>query len=312
MLITIQEAVKRLADGKLVAIPTETVYGLAADARNAKAIQKVFETKGRPAKNPLIVHLPNTEALSLWATKIPESAYQCAQHFWPGPLTLILPKHPSVFPSITAQQDTIACRVPNHPLTLKLLANLNRALVAPSANPYGYLSPTTAEHVEQCFGDEVPVVDGGACSVGIESTILSLIDKPTILRQGMISAQQLSDILGLPVTTATHSDLLTPGSDLHHYAPHKPLYLVDTKDLSQQVSRLKKNKSVSVLCYQSTSIENCIKMPIDPREYAKTLYEKLHQLDASPTDCIIVESPPLEDPWLAIVDRLQRASAPLP
>jgi len=312
MLITTQEAVKHLADGKLVAIPTETVYGLAADARNAQAIQKVFETKGRPAKNPLIVHLPNTEALCSWATNIPKSAYQCAQHFWPGPLTLILPKHPSVLPSITAQQDTIACRIPNHPLTLEILVNLNRALVAPSANPYGYLSPTTAEHVEQCFGDEVPVVDGGACSIGIESTILSLINKPTILRKGMISAQQLSDVLGTPVTTATHTDLLTPGSDLHHYAPHKPLYLVASKDLSKQVSRLQKEKSVSVLCFPSTSLANGIEMPTDPKEYAKTLYEKLHQLDASKADYIIVESPPLEEPWFAILDRLQRASDPLP
>lgn len=305
MIVTVDTALQRLNRGELVAIPTETVYGLAAKATEAQAIENVFATKGRPSTHPLIVHLPNLEAIHEWAIDIPESAYTLANAFWPGPLTLVLPKHPQVLSSITAHKPTIALRIPNHPLTLALLNKLNSAVVAPSANRYGQISPTTAQHVENAF-DDIAVLDGGPCTLGIESTIVQLTDKPLLLRQGSLTLSTLTNVLGSPLDVPTEI-VNMPGSDRHHYAPKKPLYLLEQDAL---LTMLKTRKNVSVISFlpKQHDILDWVQAPNTAFEYAQKLYSLLHELDKTASDCILVEKPPVREPWLAILDRLERAA----
>ncbi|HQW57765.1 MAG TPA: L-threonylcarbamoyladenylate synthase, partial [Gammaproteobacteria bacterium] len=231
----IEHAIALLKAGKLVAIPTETVYGLGADARNPVAIQNIYLAKERPSSNPLIIHISDMSALSDWAIDIPDTAFQLAKAFWPGPLTLILARHPSVPKIVTGGQESIAIRIPNHLLTLELLERFDGGIAAPSANRYGRISPTTTEHVRTELGSRVDyILEGGACTLGIESTIVSLLDDiPIILRQGSISETDLSAVLKQPVhqkqsekgAVKLEYDLITPGSHLSHYAPTTPLYL---------------------------------------------------------------------------------------
>ncbi len=321
----IEQALHFLKAGQLVAIPTETVYGLGADADNPQAVERVYAAKNRPAYNPLIIHIAKAEAMSNWAIHIPERAWHLAKACWPGPLTLILERHPRVSKMITAQQETVALRIPNHPLTLALLEQFQGGIVAPSANPYGYLSPTTAEHVRKALGHTVDyILDGGPCSIGIESTIVYLLeDQPIIVREGFFSASALSNILNEPVLSkgsapkATPKNLQTPGSDHSHYAPTKPLYLLDEPLLKEKIrSFTQQGKQYGVLSFGANTElfanpSTWIQMPPDPTHYAQQLYDCLHRLDNSAIEAIFVEAIPQTEAWLAIQDRLKRAARPL-
>jgi L-threonylcarbamoyladenylate synthase len=314
-----------LNQGKLVAIPTETVYGLGADASNPIAIQKIYWAKNRPATNPLIIHLPNADAIHDWAQNIPQSAWVLANAFWPGPLTLILQRNPQVSTVLTAGQESIALRVPDHSLTLALLEHFGRGIAAPSANRSGRISPTTAADVREELGDRVDyILDGGPCRVGIESTIVSLIEKtPVILREGSISAAALSTVLGTTILNKKTLDLehiqknpiIVPGSDLSHYAPTQPLYLLEKNALYNKIMQCARaQKLVSVLSFSRQEIEDpCIIQWVsttpDPAQYAQALYKNLRALDKTQSSCILVERPPNKTAWDAIVDRLERAAS---
>jgi len=209
MSVQIEKAAALLRQGELVAFPTETVYGLGADASNPEAVAKIFAAKGRPADHPLIVHIPGVEHLDRWAREIPETAFASAKAFWPGPLTLILKRQPNVPDAVTGGQDTVGIRVPGHPLALELLKAFDGGVAAPSANRFGHVSPTTAQHVHDELGSAVAMVlDGGPCRVGIESTIVNLTGPQSrILRPGMISAADLGRVLGrMPGTCGQDGD----------------------------------------------------------------------------------------------------------
>ncbi|MBV9788146.1 MAG: threonylcarbamoyl-AMP synthase, partial [Chloroflexi bacterium] len=217
----IERAVAALRDGQLVAFPTETVYGLGADASNADAVRRIFAAKGRPADHPLIVHLPDVAALTDWARDIPPAAWQLAARFWPGPLTMILPKAPHVPDVVTGGQQSIGLRIPDHPVAGALLRAFNGGVAAPSANRFGRISPTLAEHVQSELGDAVAlIIDGGPCRVGVESSIVDLTgEQPALLRPGHISASQLAEVLGSPVIQPQRSTTRAPGTLDSHYAP---------------------------------------------------------------------------------------------
>lgn len=328
----IEQAVALLKAGKLVAIPTETVYGLGADARNPLAIQNIYLAKKRPHSNPLIIHIPHVDALTDWAIDIPDTAFQLAKVFWPGPLTLILPRHPSVPKIVTGEQESIAVRIPAHPLTLELLKRFDSGIAAPSANRYGRISPTTTEHVRTELGSQVDyILEGGPCTLGIESTIVSLLDgAPIILRQGSISQTDLSTALKQPVqnqsrkkeTIKQNNRVITPGSHISHYAPTTPLYLCEKERFFETaLNWVRNNKRLCALSFTvsaNTLIEHgvpdyCIAKWItaskDPIVYAQKLYAYLHDFDTTKSDCILVESPLNTEAWTAIRDRLQRAAS---
>jgi L-threonylcarbamoyladenylate synthase len=327
----ILQALALLKAGKLVAIPTETVYGLGADARNPVAVQNVYLAKERPSSNPLIIHISHMDALSDWAIDIPDTAFQLAKAFWPGPLTLILARHPSVPKVVTGGQESIAIRIPNHPLTLELLERFDGGIAAPSANRYGRISPTTPEHVRTELGSRVDyILEGGACTLGIESTIVSLLgEAPIILRQGSISATDLSAVLKQPVrnqqwkkeAVKLETDLITPGSNISHYAPRTPLYLCEKERLLETaLNWIRNNKRLCTLSFSVLTNEfiehgvpdYCIAKWIaasdNPVLYAQKLYAYLHDFDATKSDCILIENPPNTEAWAAIRDRLQRAA----
>jgi len=314
-----QQIVALLKNGKLIAIPTETVYGLGADAKNPAAIQRIYEVKGRPITNPLIIHIPNSDAMQAFAIDIPTTAKQLARAFWPGPLTLILKRHPSVPLVVTAGQETVALRVPNHPLTLAILEAFGGGIAAPSANRSGHVSPTTTEHVRDELGTAVDyILEGGACQIGIESTIVDLSsDTPTILRPGSISQAALEAVLGCPVLYHQNPTIQVPGNSLSHYAPLQPLYLLSFQILMHTVEKLlKKSSSFSVLSFEpkpllaNTPLIEWIMVDKDPVLYAQQLYHHLHAFDKTTGCCILVESPPNTLDWNAIIDRLQRAHSP--
>jgi len=328
----IEHAIALLKAGKLVAIPTETVYGLGADARNPVAIQNIYLAKERPSSNPLIIHISDMSALSDWAIDIPDTAFQLAKTFWPGPLTLILARHPSVPKIVTGGQESIAIRIPNHLLTLELLERFDGGIAAPSANRYGRISPTTTEHVRTELGSRVDyILEGGACTLGIESTIVSLLDDiPIILRQGSISETDLSAVLKQPVhqkqsekgAVKLEYDLITPGSHLSHYAPTTPLYLCKKERfLETALNWARNNKRFCALSFSvpvNALLEQgvpdyCIAKWIVASEnhhmYAQKLYAYLHDFDATKSDCLLIENPPNTAAWAAIRDRLQRAAS---
>src|ERR1700676_4698056 len=225
--MTIQEAAERIRAGELVAFPTETVYGLGANALDARAVARIYEMKGRPAASPLIVHVASINMAQSLVTDWPPEAEQLARRYWPGPLTLVLPKVPAIPNIVTAGLPTVGIRVPNHPIALALIREAGVPIAAPSANRFMGLSPTTAEHVREAFGDAVPVVDGGPCQVGIESTVVSIVHgEIKLLRVGMISIEDV-ERAGTPSAGAAH---LAPGMHLRHYSPRTPLVLSDQPD----------------------------------------------------------------------------------
>ncbi len=314
----IERAVALLRAGELVAFPTETVYGLGADAANPAAVAKIFAAKGRPADHPLIVHLPSAARLSRWAREVPSEAEKLAAAFWPGPLTLILKRQPNVPDAVTGGQDTVGLRVPNHPLALELLAAFEGGIAAPSANRFGRISPTTAAHVREELGERVPLVlDGGACPVGIESTILDLSrGAPVLLRPGAIGAADIARVLGrAPEAAAPQSD--TPrvsGSLDAHYAPRTPLQLVSSDGLLFALrNALVAGEKVAVLAPTAQAISHdrvsWKQSPAEPAGFAHDLYASLRELDALGCVRILVQQPPAGEAWLAVNDRLRRAAA---
>jgi L-threonylcarbamoyladenylate synthase len=317
----VSRAAELLRAGELVAFPTETVYGLGADASNAQAIARIFAAKGRPTDHPLIVHLSDAAHLGRWAVDIPEAAVKLAAAFWPGPLTLILKRHPAVLDAITGGQDTVGLRVPNHPLALQLLREFGGAngggLAAPSANRFGRVSPTTAAHVREELGDAVALIlDGGPCAVGIESTILDLSGKqPRILRPGMLDAAAIAAVLGeAPEFGGSPDAPRVSGSLEAHYAPGTPLRLLAAAELAAMAERqLEAGRRVAVLSARppAFSHKNLVwrAAAAEPAQFAHDLYARLRELDALACDLILAALPPADDAWRAVADRLRRAAA---
>lgn len=308
----IQKAAVILQQGGLVAVPTETVYGLGADASNPDALRKIFRAKQRPMDHPLIVHLGNVAQLPHWAREIPEKAVILAKNFWPGPLTLILKKADHVSDLVTGNQDTIGLRVPNHSVALALLNEFGSGIAAPSANRFGRISPTTVDAVRDELGNTVDLIlDGGQCEVGVESTIVDVTgDHPVILRPGMITAKQIKDALHESVLTMKKNAPRVSGSHEMHYAPLTKTRLMNKQELEkflQQATQL--DLPFAVMSFsQYTTSAHIVKMPADPQAYAHELYCVLRELDKQNFRQIIVETVPENNEWDAIRDRLQRAS----
>ena len=322
----LQQAVARLQAGGLVAFPTETVYGLGADAANPEAVAGVFAAKGRPANHPLIVHLADAGHLAHWAEAIPQTAWDLAAAFWPGPLTLILKKQSWVPLAVTGGQASIGLRVPAHPRAREWLnafaaarAPMPAGIAAPSANRFGRVSPTTAAHVHEELGDRVSLIlDGGPCEVGIESTIIDLSrDTPEILRPGAISADDIARVTGVPPQSHPRESGRAPrvsGSLAAHYAPRTALRLVDAAALPMEAVRLAQSgRRVAVLAHRVANPGDARlfwqSAGPDPTSYAHDLYTNLRALDALGANVLLVESVPTTPAWRAIADRLGRAAA---
>ncbi len=313
----VEIAAEELRKGRLVAIPTETVYGLAANALDERAVLSIFKAKERPFSDPLIVHVPSLVEASKYILSFPRQLEILARAFWPGPLTLLLPKKECVSGLVTASSNLVAIRVPNHPLTLQLLQSLDFPLAAPSANPFGYVSPTTPEHVQAQLGSFTSyILDGGPCSVGIESTIVGIIDgKVRIFRQGAISEERIRELIGndldcLPQAPARRAPVV-PGSLKTHYAPSKPLILGNIEELLNRY----KGRKIAVLsfCHLYRHPSICCQIQLSPKqslvEAAKNLFAALRFLDTQGIDIILAEE--VEDVGIgrAINDRLKRAAA---
>jgi len=312
----IEQAVAVLREGGLVAFPTETVYGLGADASSPQAVRKLFEAKGRPATHPVIVHLANAVQLANWAREIPQAAQRLAKQFWPGPLTLILRRTVKVSDLVTGGQDTVALRVPSHPVAQQLLARFGGGVAAPSANRHGRVSATTAEHVRHEFGAVVDcVLDGGEAQVGIESAIVDLSGgSPALLRPGSITAAEIEAVLGVSLAAPAGDAPRAPGTLAAHYAPQTLLMLAEG-DLAGELaaSLIRQGKRVAVLAFSAhqpvlQGLE-WIAAPRDAAGYAHELYASLRRLDELVCDAILVEKPPQTPAWAAINDRLVRAAA---
>jgi L-threonylcarbamoyladenylate synthase len=304
--MTIAEAVTALHRGDLVAIPTETVYGLAADARNPDAVKKIFALKGRPADHPLIVHISGPEQLNQWAREVPDAAYRLAERFWPGPLTFILNKRADVPDEVTGGQATVGLRCPDNALTLELLRQFQGGLAAPSANRFGRISPTSAQHVRDEFGERAPLIlDGGSCTVGIESTIVDLSRTPArILRPGRIGIEQLRPYLpGLQAGAQTGSPRVS-GDMAAHYAPRTPLSMLSRDRLIEAAHE----RDAVVLCIGELPAGLVgVALDDDAEAYARQLYASLRWLDRQQAGCILLEQPPEGPAWLAVTDRIKRA-----
>jgi len=321
MRVSLEQAIAELKKGEVVAIPTETVYGLAADATNDDALRKIFSIKQRPADHPLIVHISDISQVQKWVTVFPEVAVKLAMAFWPGALTLVLPAKEHVSRVVRGGEPTVALRVPNHPVSLALLEQSGLSVAAPSANLFTQLSPTTASHVEAGLGDAIPVLDGGACAVGIESTIVSVSadGQWQLLRPGMISEADIAKITGTQqrkklADVATHDAASTPkapGQHALHYSPRTPLSLF--KDRAALIAAyevlVKANVSCAALLIGNNEMPPCqvIVLPDEPEKVAEQLYDSLHRLDAMKVGRLLVELPPATPEWAAVLDRLSRA-----
>jgi L-threonylcarbamoyladenylate synthase len=315
-----------LRAGGVVAFPTETVYGLGADVSNPAALRRVFEIKGRPTDHPLIVHIAAASELPRWAREVPEQAWRLAEEFWPGPLTLILPRSECVSDSVTGGQDTVGLRVPDHPLALALLKALapEKALAAPSANRFGRVSPTSAAHVCEELGDAVDMIlDGGSCEVGLESTIVGFTgETAVILRPGGIPLGALAKVLdgSIAVSGDAKRAMRVPGSLSSHYSPATPLELQPCHDLVRRAFELEASGlRIALMGWsseymrQARNPENIkamhFPMPAEPLDYGRKLYATLRFIDHQNFDHLLVEAPPDEPDWMAVADRLRRASS---
>lgn len=295
---SISEAAEIIRSGGLVAFPTETVYGLGANALDAAAVEKIFEMKGRPETSPLIVHVASVEMAREIAAEWPPLADELARQWWPGPLTLVLRKNDKIPLKVTAGLLTVGIRMPNHPTALELIREAGVPIAAPSANRFTGLSPTTADHVKAAFGDAVPVLDGGPCAVGIESTVVAVGgDKLMLLRPGMISFSEIEQAVAQ--AGAAHP---APGMHEKHYSPRTRLILV------KGPAELPDRNGAYVWRVTLGPAARSVRMPLDPAPYAAQLYRVLHQLDAENWPWIAVEMPPDAPAWAAIRDRLRRAS----
>ena len=295
-MITVQEAAERIRAGEVVAFPTETVYGLGASALDAAAVARIYELKGRPATSPLIVHAASIEMARTLVTEWPPEAEKLVRRYWPGSLTLVLPKSSAIPGIVTAGLPTVGVRVPNHPLALALIREAGVPIAAPSANRFTGLSATTAEHVREAFGDAVPVLDGGPCQVGIESTVVSISARRiTLLRPGMISIEDV-ERASAPSADTAHP---APGMHPRHYSPRTPLVLSKDPD----------PRGAYVWIHLPGHAAHSVQMPSTPEAYAARLYSVLHELDREGWPVIRVEPPPDTVEWAAVRDRLQRAAS---
>ena len=301
----IGHASKTLQDGGIIAFATETVYGLGCDTFNQNAIETVYRLKNRPKQNPTIAHIDEVS----WAHRLTDSwTPECdklAEAFWPGPLTIVLPKKETVPATACGGRNTIAIRLPSHPVARQLLARFGHPISAPSANKSGYISPTTAKHVEEEFGGEVTVLDGGQCKEGIESTVLSLVIEPTILRPGTISLFEIEEIIG-PVSKTIHlGQTDSPGTTAQHYSPHTNVLLLSTNEINSMNDN---SCAVVTLLGNPVGSHRCFQMPRTPKEYGTVLYSTLREADHIGATLIAIEEPPKTPEWHAIQDRLLRCA----
>jgi len=313
----ISRAVHILRDGGLVAFATETVYGLGADATNPAAVRRIFAVKGRPITNPLIVHVADAAMARRYVRSWPESAERLAQMFWPGPLTLVLPKSDAIAAEVTAGRGTVGVRVPNHPMALELLRAFDTPIAAPSANRANHISPTSAEDVRAELGDAVDLIlDGGRCAVGIESTVVDLtLNRPRILRPGGVIREQIEAVIGpvdvfIGATDATTA-AASPGQHARHYSPVTPAFRFERSQRGEVLQRIRRGEPIVMMIVGSdpnllsTSV---IEMPDEPHKYARDFYRTLRQQDQRRPSAIYIEMPPDEERWNAVRDRLLRAT----
>lgn len=311
------EAVRLLRAGRLVAVPTETVYGLAGDASNPQAVRAIFAAKGRPTNHPLIVHLPSADRMPRWARDIPPTAWRLAEAFWPGPMTLLLRKSDAAPTEATGGRPTIGLRVPAHPVLHEILVALDGGLAAPSANPYQRLSPTTAEQVLHGLNGRIDaVLDGGPCAVGLESTIVDLTGPvPRIVRAGPITRAQIEIALGAPVELPERHTAAVPGNVAVHYRPRTPLRVIPGGILRERLAALKTDARIALahhnddLAIPEAGIVATLRLPADKAGYAHDLYSALHTLDLADADAIWLERPPQGEDWRDVNDRLSKAAS---
>lgn len=312
---TIHHAAELLRQGQLVAFPTETVYGLGADAANPTAVAKIFAAKGRPTDHPLIVHLASVEQIADWAETIPDTALCLAKAFWPGPLTIILNKKSDTHLGVTGGQNTVGLRIPANPVALQLLQAFGGGLAAPSANRFGRISPTQASHVAEELGDSVAcILDGGPCTVGVESTIIDLSDgHPSILRPGRITRSQLKAVLKTEISLSPQTKIRAPGMMAVHYAPNTMALLCPADTLLTMIDELCANgKNIGILAFSpSVALAPCkhlIHLPETSEHYETALYSAMRELDKLQLDMILIEQPPENEAWAAVNDRLSKAT----
>jgi L-threonylcarbamoyladenylate synthase len=304
----VRRAAEILRAGGLVAFPTETVYGLGADASSAQAVARLYAVKGRPADHPVIVHFDSMERALAWGREVPDAARALAKRFWPGPLTLILKRSEKANDFVTGGQPSVGVRVPAHPVAQELLKAFGGGVAAPSANRFGQVSPTTAAHVRADLGADVDLVlEGGASEVGIESTILDLSGSGVVLlRPGRISVAEIEK-LGVKVVEKKGNSPRHSGGLEKHYAPRTPARLVPTYLLDREISKLKDRVAVLAFSRPDERVEYWLRMPREPQGYAQRLYAALRELDAAGCELILVEAPPESPEWAAVRDRLERA-----
>jgi L-threonylcarbamoyladenylate synthase len=291
---SVAQAAALIRAGKLVAFPTETVYGLGANALDVAAVERIFQAKRRPRNSPLIVHVDSIEMARRFAAEWPTAAETLARRYWPGPLTLVLPKTAEIPDLVTAGLPTVGLRVPDHPLALELIRAAGVPIAAPSANRFTELSPTAAEHVSESLADFV--LDGGPARVGIESTVLSLAGDATLLRPGLIPLPEIEALIG-PVRLSeapAEGAHASPGMHARHYRPKTPLYLLNEGDAAPPG--------------KGAWLRLGVEMPSNPGEYGAALYDALHRMDRRGLDWIAVERPPDTPEWAGILDRLRRAA----
>jgi L-threonylcarbamoyladenylate synthase len=321
-----QKAVRRAAEllraGEVVALPTETVYGLAANALDEKAVAKIFQIKGRPAHNPIIVHVVGNEMAQICVTKWPVQAEKFSKAFWPGPLTLVLPRAEKIPVNVTAGGQTVGVRWPSHPFIQAVVRECGFPLAAPSANLSNQISPTNAEHVRAQLGGKIPlIVDGGQSQVGIESTVLDLtVSPPQVLRPGMIHAESLAAVAGEIQNSKFKIQDLTlksPGLLEKHYSPKAKLVVLNWHDAADLKFKIQNSKFKTAGCFviahthipPGEIFADVSVMPHDAEAFARALYAELHRCDAAGAKLIVVEAPPETPEWLGIADRLRRAAA---
>ncbi len=304
----IRRAAQILRAGGLVAFPTETVYGLGADASSAEAVARLYAAKGRPADHPVIVHFATADGAFEFARQIPDAALRLAERFWPGPLTMVLKRSAKAKDFVTGGQDSVGLRVPSHPVAQALLREFDAGVAAPSANRFGSVSATTAAHVVNEMNVEF-VLDGGASDVGIESTIVDLSGAaPVLLRPGKISKEELEEVVKVEILARQPDSPRHSGGLERHYAPKTPALLVPSHALDAEIA--KRGATVAVLAFSRPDerVEYWIRLPREPRAYAHRLYAALRELDGAGCGAILIESPPETTEWEAIRDRLSRAA----